>query len=66
MFFMRLHKKLPETFGLLAKSICAESNAHRIDLIFDKTILPKDCERDKRCQNESRYIMYEITGPEQK
>ena len=72
MCFLRLLKELPETFGLLVKSIlkklCAVSNAHRIDLIFDKTILPsiKDCERDKRCQNESRHIMYEITGPEQK
>ena len=26
----------------------------------------KDCERDKRFQNESQNIMYEITGPEQK
>ena len=53
MFFMRLLKELQETFGLLAKSIlkkvCAVSNAHRIDLIFDKTILSsiEDCERDK-------------------
>ena len=42
MFFLRLLKELPETFGRLAKSIlkevCAVSNAHRIDLIFDKTI----------------------------
>ena len=39
MFFLRLLKELPETFGLLAKSILkkvyAVSNAHRIDLIFD-------------------------------
>ena len=53
MFFMRLLKELQETSGLLAKSIlkkvCAVSDAHRIDLIFDKTILPsiEDCERDK-------------------
>ena len=72
MFFLRLLKELPETFGLLAKSIlkevCAVSNAHRIDLIFDKTILQSihDSERDKRYQNESRQIMYETTGPEQK
>ena len=26
----------------------------------------KECERDNRCQNESRHIVYEITGPEQK
>ena len=72
MFFMQLLKELPEKFGLLAKStlkkICAISNSHHIYLIFDKTILPpiKDCERDKRCQNESQNIMYEITGLEQK
>ena len=44
------------------------SNAHCIGLIFDKIILPsiKECERDYRCQNESRHIRYEITGPEQK
>ena len=72
MFFLRLLKELPEKFDLLAKSVlkkvCAVSNAYRMDLIFDKTILPsiKDCERDKRSQNESRHIMYEITGPEQK
>ena len=59
MLFLRLLKELPETFGLLAKSIlkklCAVSNSYRIVLIFDKTILPaiKDCKRDKRCQKES-------------
>ena len=72
MFFLWLLKELSGAFGLLAKSILkkvrAVSNAHRIDLIFHKTILPsiKDCEKDNRCQNESRHIMYEITGPEQK
>ena len=36
--------------------------------MFDETILPsiKDCEKDKRCQNENREILYEITEPEQK
>ena len=72
MLFLRLLKELPETFGLLAKSIlkklCAVSNSYRIVLIFDKTILPaiKDCKRDKRCQNESWHIKYQITGPQEK
>ena len=72
MLFLRRLKELPETFGLPANSIlkkvCAVSNDHRIDLIFDKTVLLsiKDCKRDKRCQNESRHIMYEIIGPGQK
>ena len=71
-FFLQLLKELPETFGLLSKSIlkkvCALSVAHRIDLIFGKTILPfiKYFKRGKICQNENRQIMYEITGPEQK
>ena len=52
MFFLQLLKELPETFGLLVKSVlkkvCAVINAYRKDLIFDKTILSsiKDCERD--------------------
>ena len=51
-FFLQLLKELPETFGLLVKSVlkkvCAVINAYRKDLIFDKTILSsiKDCERD--------------------
>ena len=72
MFFLQLPIALPEIFGLLAnsvlKKVCSVSNAYRMDLIFDKTIWPsiKDCEWDKRCQNENRHIIYEITGPEQK
>ena len=44
MLFLRRLKELPEIFGLLGNSIlkkvCAVSNDHRIDLIFDKTVLP--------------------------
>ena len=53
LFFLRPLKDLPETFGLLAKTILKKiyvlSNDHCIDSIFDKTILPSiiDCERWK-------------------
>ena len=70
MFFLRLQKTIPGTFGALSSylltRICAEKG-NELHMVFDKVKSPsiKDCERDERSKNVSRDSSYQITGPGQ-
>ena len=71
MFFLHFLFDLPETFGLVSRSIlrklCSSFSPKRVDIVFDKIVTPsiKDNERDIRAQGLDRHTAYEISGPVQ-
>ena len=71
MFFLRLWKDLPATFGTIARTLLIKAFAqegNNIHLVIDKVVSPsvKDCECDSRSGYQERGSQYQITGPNQR
>ena len=71
MFFLRLWKDLPATFGTIARTLLIKAFAqegNNIHLVIDKVVSPsvKDCECDSRSGYQEQGSQYQITGPNQR